>query len=175
MNDILVERRWESPLTMADMQAMIEDSAACLKNHRCTWECSLLSADARDLLCHFRAPDAESIRMALYEAGSPRGSVWAGTIHDAPDFTPDALASANVVVSRRFDEPVDFDAIQALEDAGKGCLETHRVHFIRTYFSRDRKRMVCLYRAPDAESVRIAQKEADMPVERVWAVRRFAP
>jgi hypothetical protein len=35
--------------------------------------------------------------------------------------------------------------------------------------------MMCLYRAPDAESVRIAQREAGMPVERVRAIRQFRP
>ena len=34
---------------------------------------------------------------------------------------------------------------------------------------------MCLYRAPDAESVRIAQREAGMPVERVWSFRQFRP
>ncbi|KPJ80351.1 MAG: hypothetical protein AMJ58_08895 [Gammaproteobacteria bacterium SG8_30] len=65
--------------------------------------------------------------------------------------------------------------IQAIEDAGAGCLENHRVRFVRTYFSADRRRMMCLYRAPDAESVRIAQREAGMPVERVWSFRQFRP
>jgi len=80
-----------------------------------------------------------------------------------------------VLVSRRFETPAEFAEIQALEEAGAGCLETHRVRFIRTYFSKDRKRMLCLYQAPDAESVRIAQREAGMPVERVRAVRQFRP
>jgi hypothetical protein len=70
---------------------------------------------------------------------------------------------------------VDIETIQALEDAGQGCLDLHRVRFVRTYFSRDRKRMICLYEAPDAESVRIAQREAQMPVDRVWSFRRLAP
>lgn len=174
MTDILVERHWEQPLTPAAMQAMFEEAGGCLAAHRCDWRGSLLSADGHELVCHFAAPDAESVRMALNEVGSPRGSVWAGTIHDAPGFTAADLAQANVLVSRRFQEPAVFAEIQALEDAGAGCLDTHRVRFVRTYFSADRRRMICLYQAPDAESVRIAQREAGMPVETVWAFRRFA-
>lgn len=175
MTDIFVERHWDPPITAADIQKMVETGGGCLAAHRCDWHGSLLSADGKELFCHFTAPDAESVRMALHEAGSPRGSAWAGTIHDAPDLTDAALAQANVLVSRRFETPVEFAEIQALEVAGAGCLETHRVRFVRTFFSRDRKRMLCLYRAPDAESVRIAQREAGMPVERVRAVRQFRP
>lgn len=173
MTDVLVERRWEPPLAAADIQALIATSGGCLAAHRCDWRGSLLSADGHELVCHFSAPDAESVRMALHEAGSPRASVWPATIHDAPGCTDAAATQANVLVSRRFDQPAVFAEIQALEDAGAGCLETHRVRFMRTFFSKDRRRMICLYRAPDAESVRIAQREAGMPVERVWAFRRF--
>ena len=60
-------------------------------------------------------------------------------------------------------------AAQAIEDAGAWCLETHRVKFARTFFSLDRTRMICLYQAPDAEAVRMAQRQAGMPMERVWA------
>lgn len=175
MTDVFVERHWDEALTDADLQAMFERSGGCLELHRCAWRGSELSADGKDLFCHFSAPDAESVRLALHQAGSPRGSVWAGSVHDAPGLTVADLAKANVLVSRRFDKPAVFEVIQALEDAGKGCLETHRVRFVRTYFSTDRTRMICLYRAPDAESVRIAQREAGMPVERVWAFRQFRP
>jgi hypothetical protein len=76
-----------------------------------------------------------------------------------------------VVVERSFAEPVPFEEVQALEDAGAGCLEAHGVRFLRTYFSRDRRRMICLYEAPDAESVRLAEGKAGVPFERAWASR----
>jgi len=175
MNEILVERHWDRPLTDADIAAMLESTGGCLAAHRCGWYGSLLSADGHELFCHFTGPDAESVRIALHEAGSPRGSVWTGTVHDAPGVTESALVQANVLVSRRFDEPAVLEEIQAVEDAGAGCLEAHRVRFVRTFFSRDRRRMISLYQAPDAESVRMAQRETGMPVERVWAFRQFRP
>ncbi len=175
MMEVLVERHWEAPLTDVDVQRMFESSAGCLDIHRVRWNESLLSADGQELFCHFSAADAESVRIAMREAGSPRGAVWAGTVHDAPGLADDDLVRANVLVSRRFEAPVAFQAIQALEDAGAGCLETHRVRFARTFFSIDRRRMICLYSAPDAESVRIAQREAKMPIDRVWAFRQLRP
>jgi len=78
---------------------------------------------------------------------------------------------STVVVERSFAEPVTFEEIQAAEDRGAWCLEAHGVRSLRTYFSRDRRRMVCLYDAPDAESVRLAQEKAGMPFERAWTAR----
>jgi hypothetical protein len=76
-----------------------------------------------------------------------------------------------VVVERSFADPVEFEEIQRLEHRGTACLEAHRVRFLRTYFSRDRRRMICLYEAPDAESVRLAQQGAGVPFEAAWTSR----
>jgi hypothetical protein len=175
MTDILVERHWDRALSDADMHTMLGSAADCLGIHRVDWHGSRLSADGHELFCHFSAADAESVRIALNQAGSSRGFVWTGTVHDAPGFTGDLLARANVLVSRRFEAPVDLEDVQAVEHAGASCLATHRVHFVRTYLSTDRRRMIGLYQAPDAESVRLALHDAGMPVERVWAFRQFRP
>jgi hypothetical protein len=76
MTDILVERHWPQPLTEAGMFAMMSAAEGCMGIHRITWQGSLLSADGRELLCHFRSPDAESVRIAMKQLGSPPGKVW---------------------------------------------------------------------------------------------------
>jgi hypothetical protein len=87
-----------------------------------------------------------------------------------------------IVVERSFPEPVEFAPLQAAEDAVAWCLEQHDVHFLRSYFSRDRHHMVCLYEAPDAESVRTTQRQGKLPFDRIWTaacieqpVREAAP
>ena len=80
-----------------------------------------------------------------------------------------------VIVERQFEQAADLDALQAIEDAATGCLDMHRVTFIKTYFSIDKKRMICQYNAPDAESVRQAQRAAQMPFTHVWACQILAP
>jgi hypothetical protein len=45
------------------------------------------------------------------------------------------------------------------------------VRFLRSYFSRDRRRMICLYDAPNAEAVRFAQEKAGVPFEVAWTSR----
>jgi Nickel responsive protein SCO4226-like len=73
-----------------------------------------------------------------------------------------------VLVERSFAEPVRFEALQALEDRAAGCFEAYDVRFLRSYFSRDRRRMICLYEAVDADVVRHVQERAKLPFERVW-------
>lgn len=175
MSDFVLERSFDEPLTQADVEAMAAESGRCFDLYRVAWHQSLLSADGSDLVCWFDAPDAESGRGALRQAGADISRLWPGTVHDAPDPGAPGMADANVLVTRSFDEPVRIEDVQALEDAGGGCLETHRVKFVRSFFSLDRKRMICLYQAPDAESVRSAQRQAGMPVDRVWAFRPVKP
>lgn len=172
---VVLERSWDPPINDAIMQLMISTSGGCLELHRVAWKGSMMSTDGRELACHFTAPDAESARIALRQAGADTSRLWPGTVHDAPGVSPAEILAANVAVSRRFEAAIEFEAVQALEDAAAACLTLHRVSFLRSYFSTDRRRMLCLYRAPDAESVRIAQHEARMPVDKVWAFRRYRP
>jgi hypothetical protein len=80
---------------------------------------------------------------------------------------------SRIIVERKFDEPEAFDELQAQEDRFAWCLEQRRVKFIRSYFSKDRRRMICEYEAPDAEAVRDVQRTASMPFERIWAAEVF--
>jgi Protein of unknown function (DUF4242) len=73
-----------------------------------------------------------------------------------------------VVVERRFPRPVAFEDIQAIEERGKWCREAYRLRYLMSYFSQDRQRMICVYEAPDAESVRLAQEKAGVPFDRAW-------
>jgi hypothetical protein len=175
MSDVFYLRRMDPAVTEDDVQAMAVDAGGCLDMHRVQWEQSFLAHDGERMLCWYRAPDAESARIALQQLGSDMNTVWAGTVHDAPGPDAPTLADANVLVERSWDEPVTMEEIQAIEDAGAWCLETHKVKFVRTFFSTDRTRMVCLYQAPDAESVRLAQRQAEMPVDLAWAFRPIRP
>ena len=174
MTEILVESHWEKPLTDANVGRMIADSSGCLALHRVIRNRSLLSADGRELVCHFSSVDAESVRLSLRALNAPSGTLWACTVHDAPGFTDDELAQANVLVSSRFEAPVAAESLTSLGD-GATCLRNHRVRVVRAFLSTDARCAISLCRAPDAESVRIAWREAKVPAERVWAFRQFRP
>ncbi len=157
------------------MRQLVAGERPCLQRHRVDWQRSFLAPDGRRLLCWFSGPDAESVRLAMRGAGVDTDGLWAGIVHDAPELTDELRAGANVAVVRSFAEPVTLEEIQAIEDAGAWCLETHRVKFARTFFALDRERMICFYQAPDAESVRLAQRQAGMPVDAVWAFALVEP
>lgn len=73
-----------------------------------------------------------------------------------------------VIVERQFEEPVDFEKLLGSEEEAAWCVELYRVRYLRTYLSADRRRMVCLYEAPDAEAVRQVQRQSGTPFERIW-------
>ncbi|WP_083582027.1 DUF4242 domain-containing protein [Halomonas aestuarii] len=175
MIDLFLERRFTTPLGAERLRTLSGAATGCFALHRVDWAGSLLARDGRRMVCHFHAPDAEAARLALRQAGIEVTTLWPGTLHDAPGLDAEALAAASVLVERTFPSPVSLAAIQAREDAGAACLKHHRVRFVRTFLSRDARRMLCLYQAPDAESVRIAQHQAGMPLERVWAFRTILP
>ncbi|MDN3521107.1 DUF4242 domain-containing protein [Halomonas ramblicola] len=175
MIDLFLERRFARPLEPALVTSLTLAAQDCFDRHRVAWQESLLARDGQRLLCHFQSPDLESARLGLRQAGADIRTLWAGSVHTAPLPHEAPPAEPNVVVERRFAAPVSLAAIQALEDAGAACLHNHRVRFLCTFFAADRRRMHCLYRAPDAESVRLAQRQAGMPVTRIWACRRILP
>jgi hypothetical protein len=144
--------------------------AWCYELHAVEWVRSFLSVDGLSMVCWFRGPDAESVRIALRKSHCGLPSHWIGTVEG---LEPDV--KANVLVARTFQEPVSIDSVLAREAASAWCLEAHGVRPGGSFFSRDRRRMLCLYEAPDAESVRIAQRLAEMPVDAVWAVRCIEP
>lgn len=163
-------RTFHKPLSVADVHARAHSSDWCYNMHKVEWRGSYLSTNGRSLLCTFTAADAESVRLALRSSGADTRYLWPGTVHEARE-----PAVPTVLVERSFEAPVGFEEIASIAKAGSLCLQARRVKYARTFFSMDHKRMLCLYEAPDAESVRVAQREAGLPVDAVWAFHDVAP
>jgi len=168
MSDLILERTFDYTVTKETLRAMSLEISGCMDIYNVTWRESFLSIDGKTLICHFEAPDAEALRSSFQLNNTPVKVVYPVTIHRTED-----KGAVNVVVERTFPEPVDLADIAAIEEASAWCLDTRNVTFVRTFFSRDRKRMICLYRAPDAESVRAAQTEAQMPFDKVWSFQHL--
>lgn len=80
-----------------------------------------------------------------------------------------------VVVERSFEQPVEIDELRSWEENARWCRELHDVRFLHSYVSADRKRMICIYEAPDAEAVRQVNTMARLPFERVWSASVLLP
>jgi len=168
--NLFLTRTFDQPLSVADVCVRVRNSDWCYAMHKVDWRGSFLAINGQTMICWFTAADTESVRIALRKSGADTQFLWPGTVHEARE-----PPVPNVLVERSFEEPVTLEEIESAATAGAGCFQMHRVRYARTFFSLDRRRMVCLYQAPDAESVRIAQREAALPHDTVWAFHSITP
>jgi hypothetical protein len=183
---VVVERESGRPYKVEAVLSAEVTGRPCMDLYGVEPQLHLMSRDARRLACLFEAPDAEAMRAVLRTApGRQPKRVWAANVYRGPgDRSPDGMlvspSSGKVlaIAERTFEEPVQFEHIQAVEEGGGWCLTVHGVEHVRSYFAFDRRRMLCLYTAPDVESVRIANRRIGLPFDRIWgaiAIAAMAP
>lgn len=73
-----------------------------------------------------------------------------------------------IVVERNFDTPHTEAEMLQVQGRMRPCLEAYQVAWKRTVVSADRRRVICEYEAPDAETVRRIQHEAAAQFDRIW-------
>lgn len=75
---------------------------------------------------------------------------------------------SRIIVERSFETPLTEAELKAVEARMAPCLDLYNVRWIRSYWSADRRRMICEYDAADVASVRNVQREAEARFERAW-------
>jgi hypothetical protein len=113
----------------------------------------------------FRAPDAESVRLALHCAAA---GVWTATLIGRGGDT------VNLVLEREFAQPLRGDTRRALALARAECLEAFGVEPVHLMISRDRRRAVCLCHVPEGTAARLAGIEHLGGRWRCWPCRHVA-
>ena len=78
-----------------------------------------------------------------------------------------------VIIERTFAEPIDSKQLSEAVERGHWCMDLHRVKPVHHYISTDRRRMICVFEAPDAESVRKANATAGLPFDRIWTAQEW--
>ena len=73
-----------------------------------------------------------------------------------------------VVVEREFDSELTPESVRTLVELGD-CLEALGIEAVRSYVAPGRRRMICIFRAPNAEAVRTALRSSGSPPAKVWA------
>ena len=73
-----------------------------------------------------------------------------------------------VIVEREFEEPLSRHDAEQMQRDGAACYRLRRVKHLHTYLSKDGRRAICAYLAPDAASLREASDEQGIPYSRVW-------
>jgi Protein of unknown function (DUF4242) len=171
-----LEQSFDTPLTDLAARATAQALGACLRIHH-EWRECFVDCDRRRMLCHFEAQDPQALREASHRARNEPGVLWPGAIYSPLPAGLDLHApgdrSSYVIGERNFAAPLTESDLAGLYGACAWCFEVHRVHRVRLIVAQNRRRAVALFRAPDAESVRLACQHAGTPLDRVWPCRRI--
>ena len=126
----------------------------CLDLHGIQRERSYLARDGQRILCHFRAPDAESLRLALRVAGIDYDALWTGAVSHLP-----GAMELVLVVERHFESPLGSEQEQTCRvTTARRLLDLGAVP-ARVLISRCRRRLLWLCRAATADVVRAVETE----------------
>src|SRR5262245_63661379 len=79
MSDVFYLRPITPPTNPAGVIEMSKHAGGCFGLHRVDWVRSFLSSDGARMLCWYRAPDAESVRIALRQLGADVSKAFAGS------------------------------------------------------------------------------------------------
>lgn len=178
MAAVVIERRFEKPVSL-DFLAHADRSARwCLDAHGCRLLMQSLTTDGLSSLCVYEAPDAEALRRVSKQVGvSPPPAIWAAAVHyDPSDPRPGATElkpgeNGFAVVDRAFDAPMEYAEVRARRAEKSSCLTMHGVRFLRSYLSLDGRRLACVYAAPDVEAVRSAVRMTGLAYDFVRQAR----
>jgi hypothetical protein len=136
----------------------------CLDLHGIHRERSYLARDGRRTLCHFRAPDAESLRIALRVAGVDYDALWTGAVSNIPGAT-----RLELVIEKAVERALGENELRALRASTARQLLELGAEPAQVLLSRCRKRVLWLCRVITPEAVKAAESQlADRGYE-VWA------
>jgi hypothetical protein len=86
----------------------------------------------------------------------------------AADLSYDPGMNQVVIVRRQFDRPLTAERVRSLMEKNNWCWVAHDAELLISYLAADGMSSLCVYSAPDAESVRIANRKAQLPAEEIW-------
>jgi hypothetical protein len=157
---------------------MSKHAGGCFDLHRVDWIRSFLSSDGARMLCWYRAPDAESVRIAMRQLGADLSKAFAGSartlLHDA--------ATADDSIPRVAAEYVFDSRDSQLSDAIVATLGGHGLHPEIVIDSTDGSRAVVLLRDRDQDHVRDSldrlarSRDTALPMPRsIWSCSAVTP
>jgi hypothetical protein len=172
--DVFVERLFDPPLRAHEIEAVLQPRRSRLTARGIEWREGFLDRSGRRMLCRFNALDEAAVRHALRLVHVEVSALWAGRAYTpgllpVPDST--AVSSSLVLAQHQIEHPVTLADLRTVESLCEWCFETHRIRLIRILVSMDFRRIVYLYCAPDAESVRLAHRQAGLGLDHVWPYR----
>lgn len=80
-----------------------------------------------------------------------------------------------VIVETTYDPPLTDERRQSDQDRLYPCMELRQVEWLESFESLDRRRKVCVFRAPDVDAMRESLRNAGVPFDRIWAAGQREP
>ncbi len=81
---------------------------------------------------------------------------------------------ATLVLEQTFEKPISSEELSNAAKKIDKCLEAYGARWMRSYLSKDRKRMICEFEAADAEQVRTSYRNAGVEFQSCWSADMFA-
>jgi hypothetical protein len=78
-----------------------------------------------------------------------------------------------IIVEYQFDPPITEEEFDRMADQLEPCLDAHGVRWLQSFLALDRRNRICVFDAPDAESVRSAYRRAKVGFVRAWAAEEI--
>ena len=136
---------------------------SCLSLHGILRERSYLARDGSRILCHFRSPDAESLRLALRGCGVMYDALWTGIVTNTP-----GAANSVLAVERVFETPISKEQERDCRASTARRLHDLGVEPARVWLSRCRRRLLWLCRARTPDAIAAAETELAGHGFEVW-------
>jgi Protein of unknown function (DUF4242) len=145
-----------------------EEAAGCSELFKVRWQESFVAEGGRRLICHFIAPDAESVRMALRCANIAVEAVWSGTVHTR-------AASGGVhSFNGAFLPPLGAEESRALAIARPHGEAPGQFELTRAIVSSDGTRVIGVCDAAEGGAPLMPRALDETRQRQVWRCRRFA-
>jgi hypothetical protein len=167
MTLVVVERNAQSA-AHSECVAREQAASAYLTERSVRALAGYVSRDQRASVCLYEAPSAEAVQLAHSALELPFERVWAA---QAVRFADRDTAGPNlhtVVTTRTPPIPPTAGLMRTVTLLGRGCLRTHRTTPLISYLALKGSRTVCIFEAPDTESVRVANRRMWLPIEDAW-------
>jgi hypothetical protein len=165
MVDVLAEWIADAPIGRCGIPQT--DLSGCCEMLKVRWLESFVAEGGRRLTCHFRAPDAESVRIALRRADIAFEAVWSATICEVAGRNPaDASAACD------FSPQLADDTARVLATAREEWLLPYGLELTRAIVSSDRSRIIGVCDTPEGAPVS-PLPDGKTQSDRVWRCRRL--
>jgi len=137
--------------------------APCLSLHGAQWQETLLGLDKQRAICRFRAPDAETMRLALHRADIDYDRLWTGRMR-----RESGSGATNLVVAFHFEHSRNALQADSLFLQTSERLERHGIRTVHSVWSLCQRHGLLLCRTDPDAAIDAAWNELAGPGIDIW-------